>query len=154
MSHPRQTRPSPQAWPPRARAWPKASGAGLADAAAGSPSAHSSMTTRELQEYWRGEKGVWKPVRLLFEIASARIEEGTLSRFVVSTASSLPGVRGQGSGARGQGSGARSPGLGFPAWKGSPTFTRGSAGRMLGNRVKEQAGTPGTVRGAVGGGDL
>lgn len=52
-------------------------------AAAGSPSAHSGMTTRELQEYWRGEKGVQKPVRLLFEIASARIEEGTLSRFVM-----------------------------------------------------------------------
>lgn len=52
------------------------------DAAAG-PSAHSGMTTRELQEYWRGEKGARKPVRLLFDIASARIEEGTLSRFVM-----------------------------------------------------------------------
>ncbi|XP_070254042.1 sorting nexin-20 [Myotis yumanensis] len=51
--------------------------------AAGSPSAHSGMTTRELQEYWRGEKGSWKPVKLLFEIASARIEEEKLSRFVM-----------------------------------------------------------------------
>lgn len=41
------------------------------------------MTTRELQEYWRSQKGSWKPVKLLFEIASARIEEGTLSRFVM-----------------------------------------------------------------------
>ncbi|XP_015428144.1 PREDICTED: sorting nexin-20 [Myotis davidii] len=57
--------------------------------AAGSPSAHSSMTTRELQEYWRGEKGSWKPVRLLFEIASARIEQERLSRFVVSTGAGL-----------------------------------------------------------------
>ncbi|XP_014383885.1 PREDICTED: sorting nexin-20 [Myotis brandtii] len=66
---------------------------------AGSPSAHSGMTTRELQEYWQGEKGSWKPVKLLFEIASARIEEEKLSRFVVST-------------------GAGAAGLGFPSLEG------------------------------------
>lgn len=42
------------------------------------------MTTRELQEYWQNEKCRWKPVKLLFEIASARIEEKRLSKFVVS----------------------------------------------------------------------
>lgn len=77
---------------------PRPQGAVLADAA-GSPSAHSSMTTRELQEYWRGEKGSWKPVKLLFEIASARIEQEKLSRFVVST-------------------GAGSAGRGFPSLEG------------------------------------
>lgn len=46
------------------------------------------MTTRELQEYWRNEKGCWKPVKLLFEVASARIEERKVSKFVVGTASS------------------------------------------------------------------
>ncbi|KAM5133245.1 sorting nexin-20 isoform 1-T2 [Callospermophilus lateralis] len=48
-----------------------------------SPSANSSMTTRELQEYWKKEKCRWKHVKLLFEIASARIEEGKVSRFVM-----------------------------------------------------------------------
>jgi hypothetical protein len=48
------------------------------------PSSNSSMTTRELQENWQKEKGRWKPVRLLFEIASARIEERRVSKFVVS----------------------------------------------------------------------
>lgn len=41
------------------------------------------MTTRELQEYWRNEKGCRKPVKLLFEIASARIEERKVSKFVM-----------------------------------------------------------------------
>lgn len=49
-----------------------------------SPSPHSSMTTRELQEYWRRERGCWKRVKLLFEITSARIEERKVSKFVVS----------------------------------------------------------------------
>ncbi|KAF6079518.1 sorting nexin 20 [Phyllostomus discolor] len=49
----------------------------------GSPSPNSSMTTRELQEYWRNEKGCWKPVKLLFEIASARIEERKFCKFVM-----------------------------------------------------------------------
>ncbi|XP_033613654.1 sorting nexin-20 [Fukomys damarensis] len=46
-------------------------------------SSNSSMTTRELQEYWRSEKGHWKPVKLLFEIASARIEQRRVSKFVM-----------------------------------------------------------------------
>ena len=50
----------------------------------GSQSSNSSMTTRELQEYWRTQKRCWKHVKLLFEIASARIEEGRVSKFVVS----------------------------------------------------------------------
>ncbi|XP_037671624.1 sorting nexin-20 isoform X2 [Choloepus didactylus] len=41
------------------------------------------MTTRELQEYWRNEKCHWKHVKLLFEIASARIEERKTSKFVM-----------------------------------------------------------------------
>lgn len=56
--------------------------AALADADGG-PSPNSSMTTRELQDYWRNEKRCWKPVKLLFEIASARIEERKVSKFVV-----------------------------------------------------------------------
>ncbi|XP_017534184.2 sorting nexin-20 isoform X1 [Manis javanica] len=48
-----------------------------------SPSPHSSMTTRELQEYWRRERGCWKRVKLLFEITSARIEERKVSKFVM-----------------------------------------------------------------------
>lgn len=48
-----------------------------------SPSLNSSMTTRELQEHWRNEKRCWKPVKLLFEIASARIEERKVSKFVM-----------------------------------------------------------------------
>uniref|UniRef100_A0A8C2RJ34 Sorting nexin 20 n=1 Tax=Capra hircus TaxID=9925 RepID=A0A8C2RJ34_CAPHI len=51
--------------------------------AQGSPSSNSSMTTRELQEYWRAQKCCWKHVKLLFEIASARIEERKVSKFVV-----------------------------------------------------------------------
>ncbi|XP_054310931.1 sorting nexin-20 isoform X3 [Pongo pygmaeus] len=41
------------------------------------------MTTRELQQYWQNEKCRWKHVKLLFEIASARIEERKVSKFVV-----------------------------------------------------------------------
>lgn len=52
--------------------------------APGSPSPNSSMTTRELQEYWRKEKRCWRRVKLLFEVASARIEERKVSKFVVS----------------------------------------------------------------------
>ncbi|XP_006207916.1 sorting nexin-20 [Vicugna pacos] len=48
-----------------------------------SPSSNSNMTTRELQEYWRSEKCCWKHVKLLFEIASARIEERRVSKFVM-----------------------------------------------------------------------
>ncbi|XP_024603164.1 sorting nexin-20 isoform X3 [Neophocaena asiaeorientalis asiaeorientalis] len=48
-----------------------------------SQSSNSSMTTRELQEYWRTQKRCWKHVKLLFEIASARIEEGRVSKFVM-----------------------------------------------------------------------
>ncbi|XP_021567484.1 sorting nexin-20 [Carlito syrichta] len=51
--------------------------------ALGSQGSNSGMTTRELQEYWRNEKCHWKPVKLLFEVASARIEEGKISKFVV-----------------------------------------------------------------------
>ncbi|XP_011246805.1 sorting nexin-20 isoform X2 [Mus musculus] len=47
------------------------------------PSSNSSMTTRELQEHWQKEKSRWKHVRLLFEIASARIEERKVSKFVM-----------------------------------------------------------------------
>lgn len=50
----------------------------------GSPSPNSSMTTGELQEYWRKEKRCWRRVKLLFEVASARIEERKVSKFVVS----------------------------------------------------------------------
>ncbi|XP_073912120.1 sorting nexin-20 isoform X3 [Castor canadensis] len=54
------------------------------------PSSNSSMTTRELQENWQKEKGRWKPVRLLFEIASARIEERRVSKFVPKALSCSP----------------------------------------------------------------
>uniref|UniRef100_A0A8C0SJ17 Sorting nexin 20 n=1 Tax=Canis lupus familiaris TaxID=9615 RepID=A0A8C0SJ17_CANLF len=49
-----------------------------------SPSPNSSMTTGELQEYWRKEKRCWRRVKLLFEVASARIEERKVSKFVAS----------------------------------------------------------------------
>uniref|UniRef100_A0A8C8WR41 Sorting nexin 20 n=1 Tax=Panthera leo TaxID=9689 RepID=A0A8C8WR41_PANLE len=48
----------------------------------GGPSPNSSMTTGELQEYWRKEKRGWRRVKLLFEVASARIEERKVSKFV------------------------------------------------------------------------
>ncbi|XP_076771697.1 sorting nexin-20 [Arvicanthis niloticus] len=47
------------------------------------PNTNSCMTTRELQEHWQKEKSRWKHVRLLFEIASARIEERRVSKFVM-----------------------------------------------------------------------
>uniref|UniRef100_A0A6I8PLH6 PX domain-containing protein n=1 Tax=Ornithorhynchus anatinus TaxID=9258 RepID=A0A6I8PLH6_ORNAN len=47
------------------------------------PSPNSSMTTKELQEYWKNEKCYRKPVKLLFEIASARIAENNFSKFVM-----------------------------------------------------------------------
>ncbi|XP_045298677.1 sorting nexin-20 isoform X1 [Leopardus geoffroyi] len=49
----------------------------------GGPSPNSSMTTGELQEYWRKEKRGWRRVKLLFEVASARIEERKVSKFVM-----------------------------------------------------------------------
>lgn len=88
MPHPRQTQPSPQAHAPKRAALVLVlMGAVPADADS-SRSPNSSMTTRELQEYWRNEKGCWKPVKLLFEIASARIEDRKFCKFVVSAASS------------------------------------------------------------------
>ncbi|KAK2506305.1 hypothetical protein MC885_012681 [Smutsia gigantea] len=45
---------------------------------------HSSMTTRELQEYWWKERGCWKHVKRLFEITSAPVKERKVSKFVVS----------------------------------------------------------------------
>ncbi|XP_029781336.1 sorting nexin-20 isoform X2 [Suricata suricatta] len=48
-----------------------------------SPSPNSNMTTGELQEYWRKEKRCWRRVKLLFEVASARIEERRMSKFVM-----------------------------------------------------------------------
>uniref|UniRef100_A0A7N5JGS0 Sorting nexin 20 n=1 Tax=Ailuropoda melanoleuca TaxID=9646 RepID=A0A7N5JGS0_AILME len=51
--------------------------------AQGSPSPNSSMTTAELQEYWRKEKRCWRRVKLLFEVASARIEERNVCKFVM-----------------------------------------------------------------------
>ncbi|KAF7649819.1 hypothetical protein LDENG_00135490 [Lucifuga dentata] len=43
----------------------------------------SSLTTRELQQNWRAVKQRERPVRLLFEIPSARITERDLSKYVV-----------------------------------------------------------------------
>ncbi|XP_027725338.1 sorting nexin-20 [Vombatus ursinus] len=47
------------------------------------PSSNSSMTTKELQEYWKNEKCRWKPVKLLFEIASTRIAKKYSSKYVM-----------------------------------------------------------------------
>jgi len=47
-------------------------------------SPNSSMTTKELQEYWRNEKSQCRQVKLLFEIPSTRIVEHHLSKYVVS----------------------------------------------------------------------
>lgn len=83
-----QTDPAtcPGPWTPSASTWCTSSRARffLLPEAVSSPSPNSSMTTRELQEYWRQEKGAWNPVKLLFEVASARIEETKASKFVVS----------------------------------------------------------------------
>lgn len=84
MSHPRQTQPSPQALDPKCTNLEQVLKDAVLPDADSSPSPNSSMTTRELQEYWRNEKCCWKPVKLLFEVASARIEEGKASKFVVS----------------------------------------------------------------------
>uniref|UniRef100_A0A2K5E713 Sorting nexin 20 n=1 Tax=Aotus nancymaae TaxID=37293 RepID=A0A2K5E713_AOTNA len=53
-------------------------------------SSNSSMTTRELQQYWQNEKCHWKHVKLLFEIASARIEERKVSKFVAPAPGATP----------------------------------------------------------------
>ncbi|PNI64052.1 SNX20 isoform 3 [Pan troglodytes] len=53
-------------------------------------SSNSSMTTRELQQYWQNEKCRWKHVKLLFEIASARIEERRVSKFVAPAPDATP----------------------------------------------------------------
>ncbi|XP_047384940.1 sorting nexin-20 isoform X1 [Sciurus carolinensis] len=58
-------------------------GPGECSDAHSSQSSNSNMTTRELQAYWQNEKGRWKHVKLLFEISSARIEERTVSKFVM-----------------------------------------------------------------------
>uniref|UniRef100_F6YGJ9 Sorting nexin 20 n=1 Tax=Equus caballus TaxID=9796 RepID=F6YGJ9_HORSE len=74
-----------------------------------SPSSNSSMTTRELQDYWRTEKRCWKRVKLLFEISSARIEERKVSKFVVGK------LRlGEGTHSRPHGGTAPGPELGCP----------------------------------------
>ncbi|XP_042732881.1 sorting nexin-20 isoform X2 [Lagopus leucura] len=44
---------------------------------------NSSMTTKELQEYWRNEKSQCRQVKLLFEIPSTRIVEHHLSKYVM-----------------------------------------------------------------------
>ncbi|NXF07174.1 SNX20 protein, partial [Smithornis capensis] len=46
-------------------------------------SPHSSMTTKELQDYWRNEKRQCRQVKLLFEIPSARIVEHHFSKYVM-----------------------------------------------------------------------
>ncbi|XP_041078345.1 sorting nexin-20-like [Polyodon spathula] len=48
-----------------------------------SPSSSSSMTTKELQEYWRAVKSQRKPVKLLFKIPSTRTVEHYPSRYVM-----------------------------------------------------------------------
>ncbi|XP_028285729.1 sorting nexin-20 isoform X2 [Parambassis ranga] len=47
------------------------------------PLCGSSLTTKELQQNWRVVKQRERPVRLLFEIPSARIMEQALSKYVV-----------------------------------------------------------------------
>uniref|UniRef100_A0A8C7EAV6 Sorting nexin 20 n=1 Tax=Nothoprocta perdicaria TaxID=30464 RepID=A0A8C7EAV6_NOTPE len=47
------------------------------------PSSHSSMTTKELQEYWKKEKCQCRQVSLVFEIPSTRIVEHHLSKYVM-----------------------------------------------------------------------
>ncbi|XP_067405858.1 sorting nexin-20 [Emydura macquarii macquarii] len=48
-----------------------------------SPSPNSSMTTKQLQDYWRNEKRHCRQVKLLFEIPSTRIVEQYLSKYVL-----------------------------------------------------------------------
>ncbi|MBN3321068.1 SNX20 protein, partial [Atractosteus spatula] len=69
--------PHAPASPPSPQLDPAALGGDL------SPSSSSSMTTKELQEYWQGVKSREKPVKLLFEIPSARIVEQPLCRYVM-----------------------------------------------------------------------
>ncbi|XP_048371928.1 sorting nexin-20 [Sphaerodactylus townsendi] len=47
-----------------------------------SQSPDSSMTTKELQEYWRNEKRNYRAVKVLFEIPSARIVEKAFAKYV------------------------------------------------------------------------
>uniref|UniRef100_A0A8C8SWY5 Sorting nexin 20 n=1 Tax=Pelusios castaneus TaxID=367368 RepID=A0A8C8SWY5_9SAUR len=47
------------------------------------PSPNSSMTTKQLQDYWRNEKRRCRQVKLLFEIPSTRIVEHHLSKYVL-----------------------------------------------------------------------
>ncbi|NXO03871.1 SNX20 protein, partial [Rhinopomastus cyanomelas] len=46
-------------------------------------SPNSSMTTKELQEYWKNEKRQCRQAKLLFEITSTRIVEHHLSKYVM-----------------------------------------------------------------------
>ncbi|KAM6430404.1 sorting nexin-20 isoform 1-T3 [Liasis olivaceus] len=48
----------------------------------GEKSPNSSMTTKELQEYWRNEKRNCREVKVLFEIPSAKIVEKPFSKYV------------------------------------------------------------------------
>ncbi|XP_072836711.2 sorting nexin-20 isoform X1 [Pogona vitticeps] len=48
-----------------------------------SRSPNSSMTTKELQEYWRNEKRNCREVKVLFEISSARIVDKPFSKYVM-----------------------------------------------------------------------
>ncbi|XP_062997167.1 sorting nexin-20 [Elgaria multicarinata webbii] len=47
-----------------------------------SRSPNSSMTTKELQEYWRNEKHNYREVKVLFEIPLAKIVEKPFSKYV------------------------------------------------------------------------
>ncbi|XP_066493829.1 sorting nexin-20 [Tiliqua scincoides] len=47
-----------------------------------SQSPNSSMTTKQLQEYWRNEKRNCREVKVLFEIPSARIVEKPFTKYV------------------------------------------------------------------------
>uniref|UniRef100_A0A8D2IZ15 Uncharacterized protein n=1 Tax=Varanus komodoensis TaxID=61221 RepID=A0A8D2IZ15_VARKO len=46
------------------------------------PNLNSSMTTKELQEYWRKEKRNCREVKVVFEIPSAVIVEKPFSKYV------------------------------------------------------------------------
>uniref|UniRef100_A0A8C9FCW1 Uncharacterized protein n=1 Tax=Pavo cristatus TaxID=9049 RepID=A0A8C9FCW1_PAVCR len=56
-------------------------------------SPNSSMTTKELQEYWRNEKSQCRQVKLLFEIPSTRIVEHHLSKYVVSEKMNISDIK-------------------------------------------------------------
>ncbi|KAJ7311846.1 hypothetical protein JRQ81_006159 [Phrynocephalus forsythii] len=51
-----------------------------------SQSPNSSMTTKELQEYWRNEKRSCRDIKVLFEIPSARIVDKPFSKYVLAIA--------------------------------------------------------------------